>query len=33
MQALKKLLELDRPTSKAMLYSEWETPPNIVYNN
>ena len=33
MEALKKLLELDRPTSKAMLYSEWETPPNIVYNN
>lgn len=33
LEALKKLLELDRPTSKAMLYSEWETPPNIVYNN
>ena len=32
MQALKQLLELDRPTSKAMLYSEWENKPNIVYN-
>jgi hypothetical protein len=32
MEALKQLLELDRPTSKAMLYSEWEKQPNIVYN-
>ena len=32
-QALKKLLELDRPTTRAMLYSEWENQPNIVYNN
>tara|TARA_Y100000389_G_scaffold144318_1_gene142649 strand:- start:8720 stop:9097 length:378 start_codon:yes stop_codon:yes gene_type:complete len=32
MEALKQLLELERPTSKAMLYSEWEIQPNIVYN-
>jgi len=33
LEALDLLLKLDRPTSKAMLYSEWETKPNIVYNN
>jgi structure-specific endonuclease subunit SLX1 len=32
LEALDLLLKLDRPTSKAMLYSEWETKPNIVYN-
>ena len=32
MLALDELLKLDRPTSKAMLYSEWENKPNIVYN-
>ena len=30
-QALKTLLELDRPTSKAKLYSEWPLPPNVIY--
>ena len=32
MLALDELLKLDRPTSKAMLYSEWENKPNIIYN-
>lgn len=27
--ALKQLLELDRPTSKAIPYSEWKEPPGI----
>ena len=27
--ALKTLLELERPTSKALAYSEWEEPPNV----
>jgi structure-specific endonuclease subunit SLX1 len=31
LEALEKLLKLDKPTSKAMLYSEWENPPKIVY--
>lgn len=31
LEALKTLLELDRPTSKAELYSNWETQPNVVY--
>jgi structure-specific endonuclease subunit SLX1 len=31
LEALKKLLELDKPTSKAELYSSWEIPPNVVY--
>lgn len=32
--ALKNLLSLDKPTSKAILYSEWESPPvvNIEYD-
>ena len=30
-EALNQLLNLDKPTSKAMLYSEWEKPPNVVY--
>ena len=29
-QALKQLLALDRPTSKAKLYSEWEQPPKVI---
>lgn len=33
LEALKKLLELDRPTSKAELYSTWEIKPNVVYIN
>ena len=32
LQALTQLLELDKPTSKAMLYSEWANQPNVVYN-
>ena len=28
--ALKQLLELDRPTSKAKAYSEWTEPPKVV---
>ena len=31
LEALKKLLELDKPTSKAELYSSWDIPPNVVY--
>lgn len=31
MEALKTLLSLDRPTSKAMAYSEWEKSPNTIY--
>lgn len=31
LQALEELLQLERPTSTAMLYSEWENSPNIVY--
>ena len=30
MIALKQLLALDRPTSKAKLYSEWSEPPKVV---
>lgn len=33
LEALDQLLKLDRPTTKAMLYSEWETKPNVVYNS
>jgi predicted GIY-YIG superfamily endonuclease len=33
MIALDELLHLDRPTSKAKLYTEWETPPEIVYDS
>lgn len=32
LEALKILLELDKPTTKAMLYSEWEKKPNIIYS-
>jgi len=31
LDALKKLLELDKPTSKAELFTQWEMLPNIVY--
>ena len=31
LEALEKLLKLDKPTTKAQLYSEWEFPPKIVY--
>ena len=33
LEALKMLLELDKPTSKAILYSDYENKPNVVYNN
>jgi len=33
LEALKLLLELDKPTSKAILYSDYENNPNVVYNN
>ena len=32
LEALDLLLKLDRCTSKAMLYNEWENKPNVVYN-
>jgi hypothetical protein len=28
--ALKKLLQLERPTSKAKAYSEWFEPPKVI---
>ena len=31
MRALETLLSLDRPTSKALLYSEWESTPQVHY--
>jgi structure-specific endonuclease subunit SLX1 len=31
MQALKQLLKLERPTSKAMAYSEWKEPPVVIF--
>ena len=30
LKALKDLLALDRPTSKAKLYSEWNNPPEVI---
>lgn len=30
LKALKELLSLDRPTSKAKLYSEWLVPPEVI---
>lgn len=30
-QALNTLLSLERPTSKAILYSEWPIPPSVVW--
>ena len=32
LEALNTLLKLDKPTSKAMLYSDYEKKPNVVYN-
>jgi structure-specific endonuclease subunit SLX1 len=29
MKALKELLALERPTSKALLYTEWPSPPEV----
>ena len=31
LEALDNLLKLDKPTSKAELYSNWEIPPNVIY--
>ncbi len=31
LEALERLLKLDKPTSKADLYTSWETTPNVVY--
>jgi len=33
MIALKKILALERPTSKAKAYSEWESPPEINFED
>ena len=33
MKALKQLLELERPTTKAKAYSEWETSPEIIFGD
>lgn len=33
MKALKMLLELERPTTKAIAYTEWEYPPEIIWEN
>ncbi len=30
MTALKQLLELERPTTKAVAYSEWPSPPQVI---
>jgi hypothetical protein len=30
MLALKQLLLLDKPTTKAQLYSEWPSPPEVI---
>ena len=30
--ALENLLALDRPTSKAVAYSEWGSPPQVIYS-
>jgi len=32
-QALDTLLSLERPTSKAVPYSEWGAPPSVVWEN
>tara|TARA_B100001093_G_C26719858_1_gene967350 strand:- start:591 stop:968 length:378 start_codon:yes stop_codon:yes gene_type:complete len=31
LEALNKLLKLERPTTKAMAYSEWDSLPKIIY--
>jgi len=33
MEALNKLLKLDKPTTKALLYSEWNEPPTIHFES
>ena len=32
-QALNTLLSLEKPTSKAIPYSEWSSPPSVVWEN
>lgn len=32
-QALQTLLSLERPTSKAIAYTEWEAPPNVIWED
>jgi predicted GIY-YIG superfamily endonuclease len=32
-QALDTLLSLERPTSKAIAYQEWDVPPNVVWES
>lgn len=32
-KALDTLLSLERPTSKAMAYSEWDTPINVIWSD
>jgi predicted GIY-YIG superfamily endonuclease len=32
-KALEQLLALERPTSKSVAYTEWEIPPEIVWEN
>ena len=32
MKALDELLALERPTSKARAYSEWASPPSVIYS-
>ena len=33
MEALKMLLDLERPTTKALAYSEWPSSPEIIWEN
>jgi len=33
LKALNMLLAFDRPTTKAIAYSEWENPPEIIWDN
>jgi len=33
LRGLKKLLDLERPTSKAKAYSEWTTHPQVIWEN
>ena len=33
MKALKELLELERPTTKAKPYSEWPKPPEVIFGD
>ena len=32
-EALNNLLKLDRPTSKALMYSEWDEPIQVIWEN